>query len=1431
MELNHLGLPRPMTGAFASVYRLSNISGTWAVRCFLEQRDDMKERYEAIAAAVNASASDLFAKFDYLERGIKIRSDWYPVLKMEWIEGDSLDRYLDRHVKSRAKVVNLHKQFRELVTRLKASGIAHGDLQHGNILVSDSGLRLIDYDGMYVSALSGKKSHELGHRNFQHPDRGNELFFSELDNFSIWVIDLSLKALVVDPELWRAFNGGDDCLLFRHKDLKDPDESPVFRALIAHESADLSESAKVFREVIRLSPFRTPDYQADGRSIISLINQESVEVIQAQERADYGEPAVPPGTAVEIEPKTSDSFGDYDTWLASLNRRGEASKQTKRMASTVGAGLSSTARKAWRLMVSHIAPAAWARSVVDEGNREFDEGNYAGAVKLYTEAAEHLKHLKSRTSLHCEVLVRLGYCHIEKDQLGTAAHYFRESQTVAQKESLGESARQATLLLAATYFDLDQKERSFAELSRGGDSAGVPSAAVRGEREGSYGRRLTLPLMMTELGHNHLVKDKFDGAERAYESAMTACEWIKDESLLCQTSLIVARAAAGVCAAKIGAGQTEDATNLFLKHVEKPGDSQDIFRQLIRAEIKGALRGDWKFAELMRNLAHYFESASRSDEAKMAYTAALTVFRICDESGNQQMRIVDCLLGLKKSVEAVASLRETRDWPKGFSKELAEHVQSGRVDDFAHALMIATAVYDDDQPQHRFQCLDSLTLRCPDHSELERVLSVVESTEIGEKISFAELMIDLARDLDRGEREAQSKLAYAAAFKAFKRVDTSSAYGTSIMECLVAMGDLDVAANLLIEGGKMEEMVRLMINVMAGQKKFEDDALKDLMVRVVDTLLSRPQASVTEEEIKQSVALLKWCAGENSPIVESAEAKLATWLTNRELSLAHSLVEQGKFGNAISLFEKHEGPAGANVVSVQELWIMRYLSAAIIDRDRGYVTAADGYAFGCAVELLNTMRERESLDPAFALQAAELIRSARSIGADRYIEDVYSLFCRAGHAFVPAVMVLRHCLKSGMAQIIERRLNIVIDESVHFVIEDGQFKPVPSEISNEEFEDGKKKSTHISLSPQSDDSSAFRVLNRTFFLIEREDYDTAIEELKRLDVDQSDTTLVCESLILRGYCCYLRQDEAAALRLFGRAMTIARSRRAEALQYDKAALCVALSCRRTQDKNRHFRRLVEPTLTHRDLFKIATSIVGKHLSESENLPEVLANDLLNQSGKGDNTVFNSSTWRMYRAALLILGIKNRECRLQVVDCLDALKKFNAAARVLQLYVNDSSIDDAVSNLVARLARRHLRHQNLEKLIELYKKAGVRFDDAVDSATNDHLVNSLAKVLSGQAPRKSLQEIRHDLIAMFGRGRLTQQLCQALVAAVQDSLNTNESSERAERCRNDLLSIGRVIEKVDERTGNSLKELLDKLALSNSEKKNDQDETELFLAVE
>ena len=104
---------------------------------------------------------------------------------------------------------------------------AHGDLKPDNILVKEDGtLVLVDYDGMYVPAMKGQKSRELGSPDFRHPGRTEDDFDEHIDDFSLASILLSLKSIALQPSLLEEY-GASDRLLFSEKDYRNLPESKV----------------------------------------------------------------------------------------------------------------------------------------------------------------------------------------------------------------------------------------------------------------------------------------------------------------------------------------------------------------------------------------------------------------------------------------------------------------------------------------------------------------------------------------------------------------------------------------------------------------------------------------------------------------------------------------------------------------------------------------------------------------------------------------------------------------------------------------------------------------------------------------------------------------------------------------------------------------------------------------------------------------------------------------------------------------------------------------------------------------------------------------------------------------------------------------------------------------------------------------------------
>jgi hypothetical protein len=263
-EVTPLGLPKVISGQFACVFKVASAGRVWAVRCFVRDFQDNKQRYDALSKALSEAALDFTVPFHFLEKGIRIRGSWYPIIKMEWLQGRLLGDFINDNSDSPTALESIAKQISAIHSSLKRLRIAHGDLQHGNAIVRNGKVILIDYDGMFVPALKGMASHEIGHRNYQHPFRRPENFDENLDTFSVWVIFASLRIITIDPSLWKRLQCGDDCIIFKAADFKAPYSSKVFDELKKHQDQRIQGFA-FFLEKLCYSDIKdVPDFSETG---------------------------------------------------------------------------------------------------------------------------------------------------------------------------------------------------------------------------------------------------------------------------------------------------------------------------------------------------------------------------------------------------------------------------------------------------------------------------------------------------------------------------------------------------------------------------------------------------------------------------------------------------------------------------------------------------------------------------------------------------------------------------------------------------------------------------------------------------------------------------------------------------------------------------------------------------------------------------------------------------------------------------------------------------------------------------------------------------------------------------------------------------------------------------------------------------------------
>ena len=172
VAVNQMGLPRVASGNFASVYEVQHGRKRWAVRCFLRQAADQQRHYEHVSRHLKEIWLPFLVDFEYQPQGIRVSGQMYPIVKMQWVEGVALHSFVRKYLRRPDDLLKLAAQWRGMANSLYGSRLAHGDLQHGNALVTSKGyIRLVDYDAMYVPALHGTSCAELGHANYQHPQR------------------------------------------------------------------------------------------------------------------------------------------------------------------------------------------------------------------------------------------------------------------------------------------------------------------------------------------------------------------------------------------------------------------------------------------------------------------------------------------------------------------------------------------------------------------------------------------------------------------------------------------------------------------------------------------------------------------------------------------------------------------------------------------------------------------------------------------------------------------------------------------------------------------------------------------------------------------------------------------------------------------------------------------------------------------------------------------------------------------------------------------------------------------------------------------------------------------------------------------------------------------------------------------------------------
>lgn len=233
-ETDSRGRLKMFTGGFTVVFPTVVNGEKWGFRCWHNDLGNLRSHFEILSEELNKFKCPYFCDFVYEDEGILVNGLKYPTTRMRWVDGLDIKKFLCEHRGEKIRLKKLASKFLKMACDLHQLGIAHGDLQHGNILVDkNDNLFLIDYDSLYLPTLKGQGDIIAGLKGYQHPKRADNINASEkLDFFSELIIYTSIVGVAERPEFVEKYNLEDsEQMLFSPDDFTDVEQSEIFKDL------------------------------------------------------------------------------------------------------------------------------------------------------------------------------------------------------------------------------------------------------------------------------------------------------------------------------------------------------------------------------------------------------------------------------------------------------------------------------------------------------------------------------------------------------------------------------------------------------------------------------------------------------------------------------------------------------------------------------------------------------------------------------------------------------------------------------------------------------------------------------------------------------------------------------------------------------------------------------------------------------------------------------------------------------------------------------------------------------------------------------------------------------------------------------------------------------------------------------------------------
>lgn len=255
-EFVHQRFSQPVgrTGSSAVVYPIEIDEQRKALRLFTRAPDVPLERYRRLAGE----------RFDQtplqipqvVPNSVVVDGVAFPALVGPWIEGPNLDDWVDDRVEDGdvGALVAMRGQWLDIVRSMQAQPMAHGDLQHGNVIVTGNNqLELVDLDGVWTASTADLVPNERGHEHYQHPEFTPTRDWNQFaDTFPAAVISLGLSIACEDPRYWQQSRGRSEDQMIVGAEHFANVAHPLWQVLMASPSASVAWSARLVRDAIAM---------------------------------------------------------------------------------------------------------------------------------------------------------------------------------------------------------------------------------------------------------------------------------------------------------------------------------------------------------------------------------------------------------------------------------------------------------------------------------------------------------------------------------------------------------------------------------------------------------------------------------------------------------------------------------------------------------------------------------------------------------------------------------------------------------------------------------------------------------------------------------------------------------------------------------------------------------------------------------------------------------------------------------------------------------------------------------------------------------------------------------------------------------------------------------------------------------------------------